>query len=1700
MCNVIPPPPSLVGIVCEVSIIFATMPHSTHHYDQKGSVDATLIGGAVRPILSALAPFFASKSILTSFLRFLDCLPRVTSSASSANLISNPSSTKVTFWSGASNATVDFTSTVQQSAPMQLQILMDMNGQSRDEADKLADVLLQGSLAQVFGGALGAGSNISVRFYTEAPTSGPLIAIGGGSVFNSNWNNVADAMGVSYLLSNKDRPSTTPTSTRLLELAAEILNSWPASQSTSNALQILVIVTPNKIVTTGEQWTLFEEAVRASLVLPVFFSPSSGSTPWQTDIASAWANAFPAYPTAPIAVGSLSADSIWDNFNIQLALNTALGFVTGVKTDEAPSASGSTPATSAASSLSPLIISSSSATDLSLVSDIVNDGSRTVTFTLSLNASVNPLSAPSSYSAGILGTRPVTFTSSMEAAPTGTDAVIPIQTASVFTHLNIPTSNETLSVKILSLPTQGVLASNGVNITAVPFEGSTSSFSYAPNVVRGEEDSFTYSLQLACGSWGDFTMALNLTYVPMTPIITSTPTITLTEDDMTSKLVNFSSLVGRTYSDSTIVLLSLATMAGNLTNRDTVSPASLTTKYLLTNAVFDFTNYSPSRGARSFNITYVVDNGQGATATGVVFFSITDVLHVPQVYSKSTTTAISTFLVLADADNDDITATIALTASQAQACWYNLTTSVGTCVNLSSLGPTSVTWTLPASSLLSMNYNAVLGLSTVQFSVTVKDNTQAQTSTFNGTITSPGLIPALLQLVLNLVGGLLSALLGLPAGADPSIRIYFNSGTPNNLTASTCYFPVAPSAAKMYWKSTDLVTDGTTVNWGSTDNFADYKLYRGVSGADTFFFQCAYPYGGGSASAQFFIYAMTIPIPQPSGSALTLNKAPNAASIFIPIQGLVSAGGLSIKNIVTDVGSVWSLVSGGILFTPNSATSTLSYSLCSLVNSTLCSSVITNTINTITSLPVLATSAQTFKANLNNALNTFHLDLPSGVDGIIVQSLGLLRSGTVIVNGVTLSSSAIAQYIPTDGTFTFQYAGSLTVAADLLTMYSFTFVAVSNGYPSQPATVYIVPVSGDLTSLLPTVTNALTDLVSDLNDTLSIVSTLVPGFRVELDIFGKKSSQSLYSQLEQSVAAANDLTSRRAVREYLEQVYAAEGKALDRRFSLASSEAYTESKEFVLASRRATAAPEALSTDGVTFSATMTAPPSGKLELCYANGTCVVVSPGVTFTVSYADTVFLTPPLLTDLVAALGTLTWDIVVLVDNVVTNVIEGTVELANDIVSDTLRNNVLNNVAAALVRAVPGVKNLLEAAGLDPDGCGSVVPPAPFVCYQGQLVANGTVTVNETVSVTVAETKILAGNLNVTTQGTLILQFVELGTIDLSNLPFFNVSGDVNAEGPILVNVTEQQLERLVFAHVVGGTREAYFAHLYEQQAEEAIRKSKRDAEASPDVSPDSVGPGSPSSVPVTSPSSSPVAAPVSTTVESRTKSIIEASNITTLTPPLTLTLTSKCYTMKTRKVTTGTRQTLMTIFVFNPEQDTTCVPPPPSAYSVDPEGNPVPWSSTLDPANPNSPARKQRSYYIMVGVLVGVAVLVIVAVVIIFLIFKYNRTAKHTARPYRVRRTKGQTYRTQPTGNGNSTDSSSYGSTEMLVQNSADSPRVYPPGFSAEMEDPVSSSYDDSDEVENDSDNEEAKYHSDHESIPDETEDDGEMPRSLPSSTI
>ena len=1634
-------------------------------------------------------------------------------------------STNVLFWSAASPAEVEFVSVIPQSAPMQLQVLMDVNGQSLSEANQLADVLLNGSLDKVFGGALGAGSNISVRLYTEAPTSGPLISIGGGSVFTNTWNGVSDAIGVSYLLANKQKPSTTPTSARLLELASEILASWPTAQSTPNAVQVLVIVTPNNIITSNGQWSQFEAAVRQSMVLPIFYSPSAGLAPWQDSITTLWASAFPDYPTAPIALGTHSIEDIWAQFDIKAALTTALGFIGGSASTSSgpsstpvvpsPSSSPNPPAAgpgslSSSHSLSPLIISASSTTDLTLIDDVVTiapngAGSRKVSFSLALNASVNPLSAPSTYTAGILGTRPITFTSSMQPSPSGTNAIIPIQNPSTYTPLAIPVSDDTLAINISSLPTQGILASNGVPITSLPFRGPPQSFSYKPNEVRGEGDSFLYMLQLPCGLYGNFEMLLNLSYVPIKPIVLSNITITLDEDDMSNHLVNFTALVERSTSGSSIVLLSLANMAGNLTHIATNSEAALTTRYPTASAAFNFKNYAPGRGARSFNITYVIDNGMGAYATGVVFFTITDVLHVPSAFTQKPNTVDSTFVLVSDIDGDDIITTV--TANNLHTiCWYNMTTSASTCST-----DASFTFTVPSPTLISIQRTVPLvDLNpTVSWTVQVKDATQSATNSLSGQAQNVnGLLGALLGGLLNLVGSLLQVLLGLPtSSSEVDMRINFTNGVPEGYITDTCYFPQAPTAAKMRWLGSDPVTNGYSVNWAdSAEHYANYRSFRGVSGPDAFFFQCSFkpnPSTSNNFAAGFFVYLFNIAIPKPSASSLTIDKDPFSESIFIPIQGLVSAGGLSITNIITDAASQVVQVAGGLRFFPSSAASTLTYTLCSVLNTSLCTGPITNTINTIASLPILGSASQPFYARLNNYVNTFTLDLPENTDGIIVQSLGLLRSGTVVINGVTLTASTLNQYIPSDGTFTFQIEGALPVTADLLSIFSFTFVAVSRGFPSQPGTVYILPVATDLLSVLPTITNAVSTLVSELNTTLDIVSTLIPGFRVELDIFGKKSAQGLYTQLEAAIAAQKELNARRALRSRAEAVYGAQGKMLPRAFALASSSYDSVSgSELVALDARDSLSPDA-SVEDVTFSATMIAPPSGKLELCEADGTCIVIPPGQSFTVSYDQTVFLTPPLLTDLVDALGTLTWNIAVLVDGVVSHVVNGAVQLANDLVSDTLRGNVLNNVAEALTRSVPGVRNLLVAAGLDPNGCGGVVPPSPFVCYQGQLIANASVIINQTLSVDVPETRIINGDFSVTSQGSLILQFVDFYSLDLSFLPFFNVSGDFNAEGPIQVNATEEQLEKLVFAHTPGGTRDAYFANYYEQ-----LRK--RDAEQGPDATPESTipedapvdstptafAPSTSPQVPITTaPTSSPVAAP-SATVESRGKKIIEATNVTTQDPAITLITLSKCYSMKTTKSRSGSRMTLMTIFVFNPDRDNSCVPPSPSDYVVDPTGRPIPGYNN----NPNSPAKKQRSYYIIIGVCVGIAVLVIVVVIIVFLVFRYSGTAKRAARPYRVRRVKGQSYRTQPNGGGGSTDSSSYGSAEMLVRD--DSPRNGPSGsggaaavpalqngFSAEMDDPVSASYDE--------ESEEMEYDSDNDSLPDETEDDGEMPRSLPS---
>lgn len=1564
---------------------------------------------------------------------------------------------------------------------MQLQVLVDFNGQSLAEADQLVDVLLEGNLSDLMGTAASfveegsSSSQVSIRFYVEAPSSGALIEVGDGAVFNNNWNNVSAALGISYLLANAQKPEHVLPSTRILELAAEIVSTWPLAHADTDAIQALIIVTPNEFVTDQGQWDQFADAVRQSMVLPIFLSTSEyldglPTAPWVPIVSSLWQQSFPDFPTLPIAIVNRTADDLWKNFSIADAVEKARDLV---------SSSGA----------SPVVISSESSLDLTLVSDtLINSGTeRKLTFNLALNASANPSSPPSKYTAGIVGiSTGFTFTTSLSPVPFSSNAKITIQRADAPTTIMIPIATGAVedgsaTVVIQTLPTQGKLSlpNGGAQITTVPFVAPSSNFTYLPNPTRTSSDSFTHIIRLACGDYGPFTNTLNLTFVPQPPVITQNKTFTLTEDDMTPIIVDLSQYVTSTNANTEIVLLALTNMAGSLNRTSTGEAAALGVRYPISDASFKFELYRPGRGPFNINITYVVDNGLGAIATGVVFFTITDTQHAPNMYSQVASTTEMNFIALNDIDGDSVTVSVTSGSSQIQICLWNISAPPGT---QPTCGTTSQTFSnLPVPAMISVQFLVSLVNLDTQYTVKVWDaSSVANPSTRVFTMTPPllslGPVVDLLFSVLNIVAGLVGGEID-----QGSTRIDFQTGAPNGSTPDKCYFPVAPSSANLLWLGATnvMLNMMNPFAWSNfAQHFADYKPYAGVSGTDFFFFQCTYLLDSSSTnSAQFFIYQIPIPIPKPSASKLTLDKDPFAQSVWIPIQGLISKGALTLSAISSNsTSSLWQVLPGGILYFPGSPTSSLTYTLCSVANSTLCTSPIVNVVNSILPLPVLSQATQSFQAQLNGTLNTFQLSLPSDADGIVVQSLGLVRSGTVTINSVVLAPSAVGTFIPTTGSFTFVVHTPVPVTADLLSIFSFTFVAVARGYPSQPGTVYILPKTSDLVSLLPPVSEAVNTLTSTLTDTLTIASTLLPGFRTELDVFGKRTGQSLYASVRASLDEQLALQQRKKRSDTLggtllraEKLYQiGSGSQEEREMSQEISRTSLGTRRSLVRSNAEQLSPPGAPEvqEDIVLSAVITAPPSGKLEVCDGvTFACRVIPPGTNVTVKYVDSVFLTPPLLTSLVEALGRIVWTVTVdVVDpiaplsRIITSV-GGSVELLGDSTSDQLRTNVLQNVAPALERNVPGVARMLAAAGLDPEGCDAQPLPSPLVCYENSYIANGTVTVKRTLTIGVPKTLIFDGNLNVTSTGTVQLAYVELNSVALSFLPFVNVSGNIYAQngGEIVIDVTEDELERIVFAHTKRGTRQAYFDDYYSELKRQSEAKALQENEKIENAGEfnknevkfnsnlngrigkrQSVPEEPPAQPPTLAPESAPTTTPSNNYLTSAPKRVMEAQTIYAPEPPLTLRMpttgTSDCYSATSKVEETGGRQTMVVLFQFN-QGDPKCIPPP--------------SGENLVGLRPSSPAYQRRLQWILIGVFTGLAVLLIVTTIIIFLVFKYNKAANRVARPYSVKRTKGTVYRTQPSAG--SADTASYGSTEMLVPEGS-SPRGYADGIdvtSAEM---------------------------------------------------
>jgi len=775
-------------------------------------------------------------------------------------------------------------------------------------------------------------------------------------------------------------------------------------------------------------------------------------------------------------------------------------------------------------------------------------------------------------------------------------------------------------------------------------------------------------------------------------------------------------------------------MAGwlNLTSSNTA--AQLSTAYAVDDAIFQFSLYRVKRGPRNVVLKYIVDNGLGATANGQFTIQVDDVQYPPEVLSTATTAFGRNFLTLRDYDNDTVTAVIAATGSGTlEVChWVD---SVSTCQTLSS--PSSVTFSsiqTPAIISVAKTDPSLLFVTSLGYTVTATDATALSSGSIALTASE---VPAL-----NL-GGLLGGLLGLVGNVVTGLTtiLTLDPNNPASTTVLQCTFPLQPAQASLMHNGIEAT--GAAWDWSTSQHTAAYTVFEGVSGRDDVSFQCTYETSLSSQlhTGPISTWSFTIPITTPKATSLTLTPAPDALFAFLPIQGLISEGDLSLVD-VTPSGGTTEIVDGGIKFFPTQALASVSYRLCSTLNSSLCSNIISNVINTIQSLPILGAPSQRFTARLNNTLNTFVLALPSSIDGIEIQSVSLLNVGTLKINDAPISAASVGTFFSAPLTVTYQVAGDLPITAQLLSLYSFSFTAVSGAKHSQPGTVFILPDPLDLVPLIPSLIDSVNDLVSSLDTTLATSMTLIPGFRVEIDLFGKKQAEDSYAQLAASVSS-----------------------------------------------------PSKRDASDLAITATWPLPEVGQVELC-ENEVCVVVDQTVTpiLTVRFNQSVFYTPPLLSTLYNRLGPLQWTVKV-VDNLLRFsevTLNGALSLANDVLSDTLRINVLGNTSPALRLGVPGVKRLLIGAGLDPDGC-SGIPPPPMVCVNGELIANGSVVVEEVWQLAAAATNVQNGDFSLTPTGVLHLNYVPTSS---SRLPFINVTGDVVMEGEIKVSLSYAQLYQIVF----------------------------------------------------------------------------------------------------------------------------------------------------------------------------------------------------------------------------------------------------------------------------------------------------------------
>ena len=730
----------------------------------------------------------------------------------------------------------------------------------------------------------------------------------------------------------------------------------------------------------------------------------------------------------------------------------------------------------------------------------------------------------------------------------------------------------------------------------------------------------------------------------------------------------------------------------------------------------------------------MLDNGLGATANGTYTITITDVVHAPKIARQIPTSYGNNFISIRDADNDTVTVSVQTgTSDQLHICrWDDSGSSV--CSNSSNVTfsniQTPFTLTvayIPSPLALTDVY--------VPYTLAVTDSTSLITTVYGTAIGKA------LSVLSDLLGGVVGLVTNVASGLTTILTL--NPNTPSGGTTQYCWFSGLPDSGSLVYNG----LPATTSNWTWTGiSTATFISFNGTSGLDNVFFQCTYTLLGNLYSGPLSHFQLELPVTTPTASSLSLTPSPDALSTFIPVQGLVSEGSLSLTNVQA-IGGTVQLVTGGLNFIASNAVASLSYQLCSILDSSLCSSVIANTINTITSIPLLSSATQHFVAEINGTVNSFNLNVPADVDGIILTDVATQNIGTITISGTPITALNVGNYFANTN-FTYQVTSLLPITVGLLPIASFSFTLVSHGKQSQVGTVSITAQQTQLMSLLPSVASVATSLSSTLQTSLLVGSSLLPGFRVEIDVFGLETCGSLYDHLQASVDS-----------------YASETHTTVVPFNIAVS---------------------------------LNVPTHGTMEVCDALGNCVVVSSSLftQYNVAFGSRVYFTVPLLSTVSDLLGAITWTLNIAdpLLRIANQTISGTLSMANSALSDGLRSNILANTSPALSLALPGVANLLTAGGLTPTACNGI-PPSPLVCLNGELIANASVLVTQPWVLPVAFVTVMTGDFELLADGSLTLSYTSAAP--LTKLPYVNVTdGDVKIDGPVYVSASWSDLYYLVF----------------------------------------------------------------------------------------------------------------------------------------------------------------------------------------------------------------------------------------------------------------------------------------------------------------